>query len=169
MSSGSSAIGALIIVPIFIAVSAAYIALKTHSFFQSLARHCCQIWKEKSLWSRRRAIQSRKQKLSDLASSQGFADSWCDLESLHSTYHTPNQGYSTFIGQSSGRSRSYSEGDERSIYYDTPTRIWHPTRSSRLMWSFANPKSQDRDLFELSSVARPSPVIPPTTYSEIVP
>jgi hypothetical protein len=50
-----------------------------------------------------------------------------------------------------------SEGDERALL-DTPKRIWHPTRSDRLMWSFANPKSPNHSHFELSNVARPSPV-----------
>jgi len=156
--SNNPAIGALIIVPIVIAASAAYIALKTHSVFQSIARTCCRIWEEKSPWSRRRALERRKQKRSDFSSTQAFADSWCDLESLHSAHKTSEQSFSTFIGQSPSH-RSLSEGDERALL-DTPKLIWHPTRSARLMWSFANPKSPDRNRFELSSVARPSPVSP---------
>jgi hypothetical protein len=154
--SSNSAIGALIIVPIVIAASAAYIALKTHSVFQTIARTLCRIWEEKFPWSHRKAIERRKQKRSDLSSTQVFADSWCDLESLHSPFKVSERSYSTFIGQSPSH-RSLSEGDERALL-ETPKRIWHPTRSDRLMWSFANPKSPNHNHFELSNVARPSPV-----------
>jgi hypothetical protein len=157
--SSNTAIGALIIVPILIAASAAYIALKTHSGCQHIVSYCRQVWDEKSPWFRPRTIQRRKQKRSDLASSQIFADSWCDLESLNSISNSP-RGYSTFIGQSPRR-RSLGEGDERATFFDSPRRIWHPTRSARLMWSFTNPRLPSRSLFELSNVVRPSPVCLP--------
>ena len=162
MSSSNPAIGVLVIIPILIAISAAYIALKTHSGFQFIASYWRRIWDERSPWSRPRTIQRRKQKRSDLGSSQIFADSWCDLESVHSA----SKGYSIFIGQSPRR-KSLSEGDERTSPFDTPRRIWHPTRSARLTWSFTNPRSSNRSPFELSNVAKPSRVclsIPPHSF-----
>lgn len=156
MSSSNPAIGALIIVPIVIAASAAYIALKTHTGCQRVAAVVHRFWDDKFPWSEPRKLQRRKEKRSSIASSHVLADSWCDLESIHTPGKFP-RGYSTFIGQSPNR-RSVSEGEDRDIFFNSPTQIWHPSRSTRLVWSFTNPRSSSRSPFELSSVAKPSPV-----------
>lgn len=156
-SSSNPALGVLVIVPIVIALSAAYIALKTDRGFHFIANYCRRIWDKRPSWSHPRESQSSKHKQSSLGSSQTFADSWCDLESVHSS-----KGYSTFIGQYP--SSKFPSEDERTSPFHTPRRIWHPTRSARLKWSFTNPRSSNRSPFELSNVAKPSRVshfIPP--------
>ena len=151
MSSNNSAIGALILVPIFIAASAAYFALKAAELSESLARFVSNTWNKHSPWSSRYpSRRQRKLRRSNLRSSQHYSDSWLDLESIDS-----RQGYSRFIGQNTHRSPP--DGQQKAEVELGPTQIWHPSRSTRLAWSFMNPRSPSRSLFELSSVARPSP------------
>lgn len=157
MISGSLAIGALILVPIIIAASAAYIALKATELLQRFGRFCCRLWDENYPWSninKSRRRSRRRDQRSDLSTASLYADSWIDLESNPS-----ERGYDTFTNQSPRRksTKSFSEGDERTTLNDTPERIWHPTRSTRLMWSFTNPRSPNPRRSELSSVVRPSP------------
>ena len=156
MSSGSPAIGALILVPIVIAASAAYIALKCAELSNRIGRYFRRLWDKYYPWSynNNKTRRRRRDKRSDLSSTPLYADSWTDLESIPS-----ERGYSTFINQSPRRKplRPLSEGDERSEAYDNPGEIWHPTRSTRLMWSFTNPRSPNPRRSELSSVVRPSP------------
>lgn len=149
MNSGSLAIGALILVPIVIAASAAYIALKCTEASRRIGRYCSRFWDDYYPWSRYNKTQRRR---SDLSSNLHHADSWADLESLNT-----DRGYDTFNGQSPRRksTRSPSEGNGKST--ESLGEIWHPTRSTRLMWSFTNPRSPNHRRSELSSVARPSP------------
>lgn len=149
----SPAIGALILVPIVIAASAAFIAIKTSETLQRAVHYCSKLWSEHSPWSHTQKTQKRsKLRRSNLPSTQLYADSWCDLES-----GDDDPRYTPFNGQDR-RSKSYSEGDKDAveIELETPSKVWHPTRSARLMWSFTNPRSLSPLRFELSSVAKPS-------------
>jgi hypothetical protein len=155
MSSSSFAIGALILVPIVIAASAAYLALKCAEFFKRIGRYCGRFWDEYYPWSHNNKTRRLRSKRSDLSSTPFYADSWADLESINT-----ERGYDTFIGQSPRRNsfKSVSEGRERPILSSENTgEVWHPTRSTRLMWSFTNQRSPNRRRSELSSVAKPSP------------
>jgi hypothetical protein len=117
MTSNPGAVGALILVPIVIAGSVAFIAVKTTHFWQKTSRWCKAFF----TWPR---SDRTKQHRSDLSTSQVCADSWCDLESTHSC----EEGNQVHLSPTE----------------DTLTRIWHPHRSSRLTWSFGgSPRSRD--------------------------
>jgi hypothetical protein len=157
MNSSNPPIGALIIVPIFIAASAAFVALKTQHGFQAISLFCRRTWNRRPNWAfASTETRNRKQKRSN-ARSYAYADSWYDLESAHSSQSI--DPFSPFVGQSPV-SKSYSEGDLHTRYNHTPTpsEVWHPARSNRLLWSFRNPESKSPRRSELSNVARPSPV-----------
>jgi len=151
MSSGSIAIGALVLVPIAIAVSAAFIALKCAEASKRIGRYIRRFWDSYYPWSRNNRTRRRR---SDLNLNQHYANSWADLESTNT-----KRGYATFIGQSPRHNsvKSHSKADAKSGD-DIPGEIWHPTRSARLMWSFTNPRSPNHRRSGLSSVARPSPI-----------
>ena len=162
MSNVTPAIAALTLVPITIAASAAYLALKTTEFYKCISRSCSRVWQGWSLNPLEGQQDRRRHKLrrSNLSSSQTYADSWFDLESNPGD----DPGYSTFINQSpihshqtglDSHNTSLVESTNRN---DTPKRIWHPARSARLTWSFANPRSLSPNRFESSSVLRPLPV-----------
>lgn len=147
MVNSSTAVGALILVPIFIAGSAAFVAIKTTEAYKLSFGKFSKAW---ASWSqyipgreshRRRQEKKRRCKLS---SSETYGDSWPDLESTYS-----KQAASTFIGQSPLRDPSKE---------DTSSELWHPTREARLSWSFINPRSRSPDHLILSSVVRPLPV-----------
>lgn len=154
MNSNNSAIGALILVPIVIAASVAFIAIKASEFLKRAGRSIKNFWNNNYPWSNtNQSVRRRKLRRSNLRSSQLYADSWIDLESVDS-----REGFSTFINQQpSRRGKSFSEGDKEEAFGDTTKRIWHPSRSARLAWSFANPRSPSRNHFESSSVVKPSP------------
>ena len=156
MSSSNPPIGALIIVPIVIAASAAFVALKTQHGFQTISQFCRRTWNRKNWIFRRAPSRRRKLKRSDVTST-AYADSWPDLESTRSSASI--DPFSTFIGQSPVH-KSCSEGDLHSEFRHTPTpsQVWHPDRSNRLQWSFTNQPSRSPRRFESSSVAKPSPV-----------
>jgi hypothetical protein len=134
MSSNPGAVGALILVPIAIAGSVAFIAIKTTHFWHKNNRR----YKAFFTWPR---SDRTKQRRSDLSTSQVYADSWCDLEST----------------------RSCEEGNQIQLSpaKNTLSRTWHPHRSSRLTWSFGgSPKSRDPNHSESSrSVQTPLPVV----------
>lgn len=154
MNSNNPAIGALILVPIVIAASAAFIAIKASEFCKRAGRSIKNFWNDTYPWSStNQSSRKRKLRRSNLRSSQLYADSWIDLESIDD-----RENYSRFINQdSSCRTKSFSEGEKDGAYGDTVQRIWHPSRSARLAWSFANPRSPSHSLFESSSVVKPSP------------
>ena len=154
MNSNNPAIGALILVPIVIAASAAFIAIKASEFCKRAGRSIKNFWNNNYPWSStKQSDRKRKIRRSNLRSSQLYADSWIDLESIDS-----REGYSRFINQEpSRRGKSFSEGDKAEAYGDTAQRIWHPSRSARLAWSFANPRSPSHNHFESSNVVKPSP------------
>jgi hypothetical protein len=155
MSGSGFAIGALILVPIAIAASAAYFALKCADFFKRIGRYIRRFWDNYYPWSDINRSRRLRNKSSNLSSNPYYADSWADLESLNTL-----RGYDTFIGQSPRREsvKTFSEETRKSESYDDNTNeIWHPTRSTRLMWSFTNPRSPSRRRLELSNVAKPSP------------
>jgi hypothetical protein len=152
MSSTTAAIGALVLVPIAIAASAAYIAIKTTEGYKRLSRYCNNLWLKSPL-NQTQNRRRRKCYGSDISSSQAYADSWVDLESVIS-HHEIN----TFINQKSPQ-RYESFNKEKSEAYDTVQRVWHPPRNNRLMWSFADLKSQGPRHSGLSSVTIPLPVL----------
>ncbi len=143
--TSTTAIGALILVPIVIAGSAAYIALKTTEFYERI-REFCQKFGSPWRAAERRSQRRLRRNQSHLKPGQLYADSWCDLDS-----NRTGSAQSTFIGQS----RKQSHADEELGLEET---VWHPTRSARLLWSFSSPRSRSRNLYELSNVARPLPV-----------
>jgi hypothetical protein len=157
MSSSNPPIGVLIIVPIIIAASAAFVALKTQHGVQAISLICRQTWNRRPIFAYKSTkSRRRKEKRSD-ARSNAYADSWYDLESAHSSESIGP--FSTYIGQFP-ISKAYSEEDIHTRYNHTPTpsQIWHPDQSNRLQWSFTNPESKNPHRFELSNVAKPSPV-----------
>ena len=163
----SPAFGALILVPIVIAGSAAFLAIKAPEVYTKTAGLCIRGWKSCTRvlpWTGSK--QSRKIRRSDSFSAQVYADSWVDLESNHS-----DRVFSTFIGQSPVR-KANSDGskDESVRSNDTPRRIWHPSRSTRLMWSFGNPRSQSPNPFESSNAVRPLPVarLPARGHEDVI-
>ena len=141
MNSNPGAVGALILVPIAIAGSAAFIAINAPHLWYKVATWCKILF----LWTRR---DRRKHRQSDLSESQPYADSLYDLESLLS------RARNTIVQSASLK--------------DTPTKIWHPLRSSRLTWSFGgSPQSQSLSHSEsLKSVQRPSPAVMPLQRSQ---
>lgn len=160
MNSSNTAIGALILVPIVIAASAAFIALKTQRGFLTIAQFCSRHWNQRRPWTRlRTGRRGRKQRRSDLPSNQLYGDSWCDLESIRSSQSSRPPAYTRYTS-TSPRRRSLNERSRSIRYSDSPSpiRTWHPTRSNRLSWSFTDPTSQSPNPFESSSVVRPSPV-----------
>ncbi len=134
MNSNPGAVGALILVPIAIAGSVAFIAIKTTDICHKAVRLCRALFP----CSRR---QRRKRHRSDLPISQVYADSWCDLESTLS-----REGNN--IIQPSPTNGSLS-------------RVWHPHRLNRLTWSFGkNPESRNQNHLESSkTLQRPLPAI----------
>lgn len=134
MTSNPGAVGALILVPIAIVGSVAFIAIKTTHFWHKTSRLCKTFF----TWPQ---SHRTKQRRSELPTSQVYADSWYDLESTHSC----------------------KEGSlvESSSTKDTLNRVWHPHRSSRLTWSFGgSPKSRNPNHSESSkSVQTPLPVV----------
>jgi hypothetical protein len=154
MSSTTTEIGALVLVPIAIAASAAYIAIKTTEGYKRLSQYCSRIWR-RSPFNQIENRRRRKLHGSDVSSHRAYADSWIDLESVRSRHEI-----STFINQSpAGRYESKSDSKGKSDESDTVRRVWHPPRNNRLMWSFADPKSLSLGRSGLSSVARPLPVV----------
>lgn len=161
MSSRNFAILGLVLVPIVIAVSAAYIALKCAELLKRIGRYIYRFWDAYYPWSntniaRRRRDRRRRDKQSDLSFSVPIrADSWTDLESL-----STEREYYTSSGESprhqSARPAFARTGGAK-VYHNDPGQVWHPTRSARLMWSFTNPRSPSRARSESLSVARPSP------------
>ncbi|EKD18649.1 uncharacterized protein L3040_002075 [Drepanopeziza brunnea f. sp. 'multigermtubi'] len=111
MSSSNSAIGALILVPIVIAVSAAFIAIKFSHVCKRLGRHLKNFWNESVPWSdTSKANRRRKLRRSNLRSTQLYADSWIDLESIDS-----REDYSTFVNQTRPPGRRFDEEDMASV------------------------------------------------------
>ncbi|OWP05566.1 hypothetical protein B2J93_7910 [Marssonina coronariae] len=164
MSTSNSAVGALVIVPIVIAISVAFIAINFSQCCKRTGRSIKNIWNESCPWSNKNvANRRRKLRRSNLRSSQLYADSWLDLESIDS-----RQGYSKSNDQSPQQKTTFPSGGDKDEILggdNTAKRVWHPSRNARLAWSFANPnlgetengKSASRSHFGLSNVVRPSP------------
>jgi hypothetical protein len=109
MTNNPAAVGALILVPIVIAGSVAFIAIKATHFCHNAHKRCKKFFS----WPR---VERTKQRHSDVSASRADADSWYDLESTIS--------------------REEENQVQISATTDTVKRIWHPHRSSRLTWSF---------------------------------
>lgn len=136
-------VGALVFVPIIIATSAAFIAVKTTDIFKSTIDR----W---HAWNP--SLPGLKHKQNCITTNHHYGDSLCDLESACGKEDT-------FIGQAKDADNTIS----------TPAKIWHPRRSNRLTWGFSGPQppqSQYRSLYELSSVRRPSAVAQLPTRSQ---
>ena len=152
---GGQAVAALIVIPIIIAASAPFILLKFPDFFRQVGRFFKKLWNE--YWPGSNRDQNRRRRRlrrSNLPTYQLYADSWADLQSTGSEEELSNLGGRTLVGQQTRR--SLSEGDQPEEIEPTPSRIWHPTRSSRLQWSFTDPRSQSPNRSGSSSVVRPS-------------
>jgi len=160
MTSYNPAIGALVLVPIAIALSLAFIALKTSHFPGTLASFCRRVWSEWSSWSRPSKSQKRKLRRSNLSSVQIYGDSWYDLRSTDSREDLPHFNKKP---QANISSPSFPPFVTRSD--EILDQIWHPSRSARLSWAFTNPRSLSPHLFASSSVAKPSPVVHPKIRS----
>lgn len=159
MSNSTSAVGALILVPVAIAFCAAFLALKTAGLFEHIYKFLHPYWEKiKISLSDSFVSKRRKVRKSNIRSSQTYGDSWCDLESIASRQDL----YSRFIGQPPKKSLrgklSSSTWDKDDVFGPEPPQIWHPSRSTRLAWSFTNPRSPSLSRFESSSVVRRSPV-----------
>lgn len=176
MSNSNSTIGALVLIPIVIAFGAAFLALKTAGLFSYIYKYINPRWhrlKRWCTWNDEERV--RKIRKTNLRTSRTYGDSWDDLESVRSS---PDP-YSRFIGQSPRKSKSsgvrtlkvQSSGswDKDDIPGPQPVtpQIWHPSRSTRLAWSFTNPRSPNPSRFELSSVVRRSPAFRYQEKSEI--
>lgn len=134
MNAYSGLVGALILVPIAIAGSIAFIAVKIPDFWHKITtffRNC----------SPRRHPRRKRANRSDLSNSPICPDSWSDLESSHSLNRNESARQNPPGNRVSG--------------------IWRLSRSSRLTWSFGrSQKSQNLNLCESSrSVQRPLPVV----------
>lgn len=176
---------ALIIVPIVIAASAAFVALKAVGFFESVHLFCRTHWDKSRLnWKNKPDKHAhRKLRRSNLSSKSVYRDSWVELGSLDSRWDVP---LSTFVNQSprkkniagsSGTKSDVKSGDVEgqfsfNIYTSEPSlvshtitniipidleEVWHPTRSTRLAWSFTNPRSPSQSHFGLSNVVKQLP------------
>ena len=129
----NGAVAALILIPIAIAGSAAFIAVKSTNLWKVAVRR----FRGASApfpWH----TQKHQRRLSDQSSS--YADSFLDLESLAS-----NQ--SKFEDRYNRRPRAPNT---------SPAETWHPSRQARLQWSFTSPQSQDPNHFVSSSIPRPT-------------
>jgi hypothetical protein len=158
MSNSNSAVGALILVPVVIAFCAAFLALKTVGLFKHIYKFVHPYWSRLTHWSCWNHITpTRKIRKSNLSTFRTYGDSWCDLESVASD----QESYSRFVGQSprkTSRSKTSTSAWDKDDFVgpDLP-QAWHPSRSTRLRWSFTNPRSSRRSPFESSNVVRRSP------------
>jgi hypothetical protein len=134
----SNPLGVLILIPFFIAASAAFLALKTtkagKQIFQYLRAHTRAL---------RSTNRRRKDHRSNTQSDQVYGDSFSNLESA-------NNLNEIFTEQSLATQQDNGK--------ETLKKIWHPNRSSRLTWSFENSQSPDQSHFESLSVQKPVPV-----------
>jgi hypothetical protein len=140
----SYAIGALILIPIIIAGSAAYIALQTVGFFKGIHRRCSRLWQgtifhHNSINNRE---PRRKLRRSNLSSSQ--LSSWHALGSLDD------------LELGTSPRRNYTATSTKSDL-DLSEEVWHPTRSTRMRWSFSNPRSSSHNRSGSSNAPRPLP------------
>ena len=159
MNSSSQALGALILVPIAIALGAAFLAVKTVGLFEYIFKLVQPYFDavRKHHYDKRQAKGHGKRhrlRKSNLRIYQTWGDSWQDLESCSSREET----YSRFIGQAKSSQASSNTSSNNILPIPEPAQVWHPSRSNRMSWSFTNPRSSSRSLYESLSVARPSPV-----------
>lgn len=156
--NASPAVGALILVPIIIAASAAFIALKASDYSQALGRFICKYWHNHSLWSDIEKTCKRKRLKRPKAGSSGqlYADSWCDLESGSSEQETR---YDQFIGQHPEGNLNLEVGNI--ITFADHRTLWHPSRASRLAWSFTDPLPLDQSHSKSPKLSKPSATAQP--------
>lgn len=163
MTGSNSAIGALVLVPIAIVLSVVFIALKTSQLSTKVTlffRRLWDIWSPWVLWSQTsQTRRRRKLRRSNLSTIQIYGDSWCDLRSADSRERLPNSA------KANKQRCSSSHHSNLSTPYDEESaeQTWHPSRSTRLNWSFINPRSRSPHLFGSSNVVKPSPVAQPPT------
>jgi hypothetical protein len=140
-TSSPGAIGALILIPVIIAGAAAVVAIKASGYFDFISHS----WN--SVFSYRH--KRKKSNPSDERSpSPEYPDSLGDLESV---YPVSVKG---------------PLEDSASKSSPSPSKTWHPARSSRLEWSFG---PQTHNPYELSRVLqRPLPSVAPPGTSNYV-
>lgn len=144
-NSSQGAVGALILIPVVIAGAAALVAIKATGYWDSIGIPCRKIF-----CFLRRNNKNKKRNRSDEGHStaQSYPDSLGDLESIYPASETHPL-----------RDCSPSK--------DTPAKGWHPSRPSRLSWSFGPAlKLPNQNHYELSSVQRPSPCVSPLERSQ---
>lgn len=161
MTSYNPATGALVLVPIAIALSLAFIAVKTSHFSGKFASFCRRVWGNRSPLSSAPRSRGRKLRRSNLSSVEVYGDSWCDLRSIDSREELPRFNKKEVRSASIHNLPAFTGHSDELL-----DQIWHPSRSTRLSWAFTNRRSLSPHLFASSSVAKPSPVVHPETRSE---
>lgn len=143
----SSAVGVLILIPIAIAGSAAFIAIKTTDFWKATIRRVQDTSPSLQWFSRQRRDRNRSDQ------SASYADSFFDLESVAShRSQYENWADHTRLLKSSPRSATQYSRAPQTFSKET----WHPRRQDRLQWSFANSQSLSPSHFAFSNVLIPS-------------
>lgn len=128
-SNTSTAVTAgLVLIPIVIVAGIAFAAIK-----------CTNIWESSSTKFKNWSLPFQKKNTSKIYHLKGTDDSFGDLESL--------TRFDKFVGQD----------ETPRLNPTTPERVWHPNRSSRLAWSFTNPRSRNPIRYVLGSVQKPDP------------
>lgn len=141
-NSSPGAIGALILIPVLIAGAAVIIAIKASGFWVVIV----EAWHINSRGFKRKN-KGRNRSDEETHTSKSYPDS-LDLESIYPASETHPL-----------RDRSPSKG--------TPAKGWHPSRPSRLMWSFGSDSAlRSQSPCELSSVQKPSPCVAPPEKSQ---
>jgi hypothetical protein len=163
MNNNNPTIGALILLPVAIAFCAAFLALKTAGLFKHIYHFLNPHWIYLRHWLvKKRSKEARKIRRSNVRTHRIYGDSWIDLESFSSRH---NQ-YDKFIGQTADKTSrdrsSISDWGREDIPVSEPAKVWHPSRSTRMTWSFTNPRSPSLSHLGLSNVARLSPATRPT-------
>lgn len=142
----TGAVGALILIPIAIAGSAAFIAIKATDFWKTTVRRVRGLSTSLPWHTQRRRLPNRSDQLSS------YEDSFFDLESLSS---------SQFPSENPRQNRRWKRAPQLAT---RPSKVpntsfsetWHPSRLDRLQWSFVNPQSPDLNRFVSSSIPVPS-------------
>lgn len=150
MTNYQSAIGALILCPIVIAVSAAFIVVKSTQCCKYIIQYCRWSWQNRA---NRGSNQLQKIDRSSPYNKGIYADSWIVLESINSTRDL-------FIHQAPHRQRECSAGSTQGLN-ETVTQVWHPSHASRPACNSTKPIPQSQSHYEslnVVSILKPLPV-----------
>ncbi|KAK1699875.1 hypothetical protein BDP55DRAFT_600049 [Colletotrichum godetiae] len=114
-------------------------------------------------WFGLRRLKSADSTTASLAThTQHYADSWPDLESLRTYRDTPNPSIQHGIHEIASCESPAPQQATTTVQIQQPTETWHPSRASRLSWSFSPtrrrtdrggplPKSRSRSKFSRDS------------------